>query len=308
MALRFGISIPQFVADGEFDPRAMSEYLARAEALGFESAWVGEQVFGTMPHLDPIETLTYAAACTETIRLGTAVIISPLRSPAHLAKAISTLDQLSRGRVEFGLATGGSFRPFSAFGIDNAAVVSRFTEGLRYMQALWTQPRVDFDGRFWQVTGAAMEPKPFQKPHPPVWFGGGHPEVVRRAVQLADGLIGAGSSTTEDFATIARTAREQLERNHRDSASFRLAKRVYLGVDDDGTRARQRVADALGQLYGYFGLRDVDRCAVAGTSEEVAAGLQVVADAGAELIVLNPLYDDAEQLERLTLEVLPAMQ
>jgi len=145
--------------------------MARAEALGFDSAWTQEQVLGSMPHLGPIETMTYAAACTERLRLGCAVFVLPLHSPVHLAKGLSTLDQLSRGRLEVGVGFGGR-RMFSAFAVDPDRLVTRFVEALQLMKALWTEPRVTFKGRFWRLDGAAMEPKPFQKPYPPVWFGG----------------------------------------------------------------------------------------------------------------------------------------
>src|SRR5262245_52478545 len=91
--VRFAISIPQFVADGDFDPSGMRAYLSRAEELGFDSAWTQEQVLGTIPHLSPLETMTYAAACTERMRLGCAVFVSTLHNPLHLAKSIATLDQ-----------------------------------------------------------------------------------------------------------------------------------------------------------------------------------------------------------------------
>src|SRR4029450_4721790 len=96
--MRFAISIPQFVRDGEFDPSRFRAYMAQAEALGFASAWTSEQNIGSMPTLSPLETMTYAAACTERIRLGCAVFVTPLHSPVHLAKDLSTLDQISRGR------------------------------------------------------------------------------------------------------------------------------------------------------------------------------------------------------------------
>src|SRR5919201_1611643 len=115
--MRFAICIPQFVEDGSFDPAALHHYLARAEELGFESAWTQEQVLGTMPNLGPLETLAYAAAVTTTIRLGCAVLITTLHSPVHLAKSVSTLDQLSRGRIDVGVGTGGR-RVFSAFGVE----------------------------------------------------------------------------------------------------------------------------------------------------------------------------------------------
>ena len=124
--IRWGISIPQYAVDGTFEPAALRSYLGRAEALGFESAWTLEQVMGTRPHLGPIEVMSYAAACTERLRLGCAVFVSSLHSPVHLAKSIATLDQLSRGRVEVGLGAGGRFRMFSAFGVDPETFVGRF--------------------------------------------------------------------------------------------------------------------------------------------------------------------------------------
>ena len=116
--MRFAISIPQFFEGGAFDPAAFRAYLTRAEALGFHSAWTQEQIIGSMPHLSPIEVMTYAAACTERLRLGCAVFVSPLHSPVHLAKSLSTLDQITRGRLEAGFGTGGRTRMFSAFGVD----------------------------------------------------------------------------------------------------------------------------------------------------------------------------------------------
>ena len=105
LAMKFAIAIPQFYADGEFDPAAFRAYLARAEELGFDSAWTQEAVLGAAPQLSPIETMTYAAACTERMRLGCVVFVSTLHSPVHLAKDLSTLDQLSRGRIEVGVGT-----------------------------------------------------------------------------------------------------------------------------------------------------------------------------------------------------------
>src|SRR5215470_4756942 len=167
----------------------MRAYLTRAEQLGFEGAWTQEQVMGTLPLLGSVEILSYAAACIERLRLGCAVLVTTLHSPVHLAKSLSTLDQLSRGRLEVGVGTGGR-RMFSAFGVDPETYVSRFTEGLALMQALWTEPQVTFKGRFWQLDDAAIEPKPFQKPAPPVWFGANQPPALRRAVRLGDGFFG----------------------------------------------------------------------------------------------------------------------
>jgi probable F420-dependent oxidoreductase len=305
--VRFAISIPQLVDDGTFDPAAMRRYLRRAEELGFESAWTQEQVLGRVPHLGPVETLSYAAACTERIRLGCAVFITTLHSPVHLAKSLATLDQLSRGRLNVGVGTGGPGRMFSAFGVDRQTYVARFTEGLELMRALWAEPEINFKGRFWQLEGAAMEPKPFQKPSPPVWFGGARPAALRRAVRLGDGFFGAGSSTTAQFAEQVQVVRDELARQDRDPASFPIAKRVYVAVDDDAARAHDRMAAALDRLYGFFRMGDMTPVSVFGTPDDCVRGLAEVADAGAEMIQLNPLFDDAEQMERLAADVVPAL-
>lgn len=231
--------------------------------------------------LSPLETLAYAAACTRRIRLGCAMLVSPLHNPVHLAKTIASLDQLSSGRVEIGLVTGGPSRMFSAFEVDPASFVARFSEGLRLMQRLWTQPRVDFDGRFWQLRNAPMEPKPVQKPHPPIWLGGSHPNSLRRAARLGHGFIGAGSSTTAQFAQQARIMREELQHQRRDPGSFTIAKRVYIAIDDNAETARDRIADALERRYSYFGLGNLAAVAVAGTADDCIAGLRDTAAAGA---------------------------
>src|SRR5579863_2290550 len=210
--MKFAIAIPQFYADGEFDPAAFRAYLARAEELGFESAWAQEQILGSgsWSQFSPLEAMTYAAACTERLRLGCVVFVSTLYSPVHLAKSLSTLDQLSRGRIEVGVGTGGRGRPFAAFGVDPRRYVARFTEGIELMKALWTQPRVSFDGEFWQLKDEAMEPKPAQKPYPPLWFGAAAEPALRRAVRHGDGFFGAGSTPTARFAEQVAVVRAAL--------------------------------------------------------------------------------------------------
>jgi probable F420-dependent oxidoreductase len=302
--VRFGICIPQFVEDGSFDPAALQRYLARAEELGFESAWTLEQVLGTVPNVGPLETLAYAAACTSKIRLGCAVLITTLHSPVHLAKSIASLDQLSRGRIEVGVGTGGR-RQFSAFGVDPETFVARFTEGLELMKACWTEREITFKGRFWQLEVAAMEPKPFQKPHPPIWFGGSAPAALRRAVRHGDGFFGAGSQTTAQFGAQVPVVREALEEQGR--TGFRINKRVYLAVDDDADRARERLSAALHRMYSVFGAGDLTPVTVYGQPDTVVEGLRQVADAGAEMILLNPLFDEADQMERLAAEVMPRL-
>jgi alkanesulfonate monooxygenase SsuD/methylene tetrahydromethanopterin reductase-like flavin-dependent oxidoreductase (luciferase family) len=236
--------------------------------------------------------------------LGCVVFVLPLHNPLHLAKGIASLDCLSQGRSEVGVVAGGRGRPFAAFGVDPDHPVARFNEALALMKACWTEPEINFDGNFWQLHGAAMEPKPVQKPYPPLWLGGNHPDALRRAVRVGDGFFGAGSQTTANFAEQVQVIRRELSEQGRDSGGFRIAKRVYIHVDDDLGVARRRIGAALAHHYGRGGLESV---AVAGPAELCAQELRAVANAGAELILLNPLVDDGEQMERLADEVVPRL-
>jgi probable F420-dependent oxidoreductase len=303
--MRFAISLPQYARDSRFDGDAFRAHLRRIEELSlFESAWVQEQVIGAAGSLAPIETLTYAAACTERLRLGCAVFVLPLHNPLHLAKAISSLDCLSHGRVEVGVAAGGRARPFAAFGIDPDRPVARFNEALALMKACWTEPEINFDGEWWKLEGASMEPKPAQKPYPPIWFGGSVPAGMRRAVRHGDGFMGAGSQTVAQFTEQVRVVREELSAQGREPDAFRIGKRVYVRVEDDAARGRQQLEDALTRHYGRSGWSEH---ILAGPAEDCIAGIRAVADAGAELIMLNPLVDEAEQLERLAADVIPPL-
>jgi probable F420-dependent oxidoreductase len=305
--MRFAIAIPQFYADGEFDPGQFRAYLSRAEELGFDSAWTQEAVLGSGAQFAPLEVMSYAAACTSRIRLGCTVFVTPLHGPVHLAKSLSTLDQLSRGRLDVGIGTGGKARPFAAFGLTSDRYVARFTEGLELMKALWTQPRVNFDGEFWQLSDAAMEPKPFQKPHPPVWFGASAEPSLRRAVRLGDGFFGAGSSTTAAFADQVEIVRQALDEAGQDAASFPIAKRIYVVLDDDAERGRERVNDAMARIYGRR-IPAIEAAAFGGTPADCVREANAVAAAGAEMILFTAVVDQLEQMERLAREVMPHIQ
>ncbi|MET7992289.1 LLM class flavin-dependent oxidoreductase [Amycolatopsis sp. NPDC005232] len=300
--MRYAIAIPQYYSDGSFDPGAFRDYLVRAQEAGFHSAWTQEAVFGRRPQLSPMEAMTFAAACTDTLRLGCTVFVSTLHIPAQLAKSTSSLDQLSRGRLEVGVGSGGKNRPFPAFGMRPERYLARFTEGVELLKQLWTQDSIDHDGEFWQLSGATITPRPFQKPHPPLWFGGSGPKALRRALDLGTGFFGAGSTPTADFAEQVRFVRAQ-----RDRPDFEIAKRVYLAVEADATRARERVNAELTALYG--GLPPaIEAAAIAGTPDDCVRAVREVIDAGAELILFTPLYDQARHADVIAKEIIPALR
>jgi alkanesulfonate monooxygenase SsuD/methylene tetrahydromethanopterin reductase-like flavin-dependent oxidoreductase (luciferase family) len=177
---------------------------------------------------------------------------------------------------------------------------------VKLMKALWTEPRVTFDGEFWQLKDAAMEPKPFTKPHPPLWFGAAGPAALRRAARMGDGFFGAGSSTTEAFAAQVRTVREALAAAGRAPGEFPIAKRVYISIDSDRDRARQRVNDRLAGIYGQR-IPAIEEAAIAGTADDCLRAAREVASAGAELILFTALHDQLEHAEQIAAEIIPRL-
>jgi probable F420-dependent oxidoreductase len=306
LPLEFGVSIPQTFPDRPVDPGFIRDYLARAEALGFGSVWVVEPLLGTIPSLEPVELLTYAAALTTRVRLGAAVLLTALRSPVHLAKSLATLDHLSGGRLTVGVGLGGNPAIYPAFGMSAERRAARFTEGLRLMKRLWTEPRVTFAGDFWTLSDIAMEPKPVQRPHPPLWFGAHHPNALRRTVELGDGFMGAGSLGTANFAEEVRTLRGLLEQAGRDPAAFPIGKRVYIAVDRDRARAGKRLSEWFAAFYRRPEM--AEQVSVWGSVQECVDGLAEVVRAGARLVMLNPVFDDREHLEQFAAEIVPKLR
>ncbi len=307
--MRYSIAIPQFDYD-TFDAAGLRSFLARAEELGFEGGWALEQIAGEAPLLAPLELLAWCAAGTERLRLGVAVLVTSLHDPLQLASSVTAVDRLSHGRLDVGVGSGGGSRRFAAFGVEQASYISYFTEGLELMKAAWSdEPRVTFHGRFRDVDGLPIQPKPVQRPHPPIWFGGSAPKALARAVRHGDSFMGAGSSTTEAFAGAVSVVRHELERQRKDPARFTIGKRVYLMVDDDAARARERVLAGLRRIYGT--MPGVEAVPVSGTPDDVARGLREVIDAGAEYLLLNPVgagvAENREQMERLAAEVIPRL-
>src|SRR5919109_1699242 len=240
-SVRCGIAIPQDFIDGPLDIALLHTFLARAEALGYESAWVQEQIVGPVPILEPVTVLTYAAALTRTLRLGTSVMLTVWRNPIQLSKSLTSLDLLSQGRLTVGVGLGNQRPEDAAFGVPLGRRARRFVEGIEVMKALWTQPAATFAGEYWQLAGIAQEPKPVQRPHPPLWFGAREPAALRRAVRLGNGWMGAGSSSNADFKAQAASLRGFLDDAKRDPSTFTVSKRVYIAVDANKSRAEERL-------------------------------------------------------------------
>ena len=136
--LRLGLSLPQSFPDERIDHGYLREYIRKAEALGFEDAWLTESILNPNFNLEPVTYLAYLAAVTERIRLGVAVIILNTRNPVQLAKSLATLDQLSKGRLTVGIGLGAGTQNYAAFGVPAERRVARFEEAIEVVKALWT--------------------------------------------------------------------------------------------------------------------------------------------------------------------------
>jgi probable F420-dependent oxidoreductase len=184
------------------DPQTAVAVAQAAEAAGFESLWAGEHVVLPEPQvppsplpprapiLDPVVSLTLLAAHTTRVKLGTGIIILPQRNPLVLAKELASLDVVSNGRLVFGIGVGYLKPEFDALGIPFDHKGARTVDYLRAMLAIWTQEQPSHEGRFTSFAGVQAFPRPVQKPHPEIVFGGHTPEAFRRAIAHASGWYG----------------------------------------------------------------------------------------------------------------------
>ena len=197
-AIALGMSLPHRSPDA-IDMEAVRQVAQRAEALGFRDLWVTENTLDHVVSFDPMVILTYAAAVTTAIRVGVSVAVLPVHHPILVAHQVATLDYASQGRAILGVGLGRDHH-YVQFQVPREHRVRRFREGVELIKALWTEPVVTYRGSIFQLEGGTMPLKPVQRPHPPIWFGGGHPDALRRAAVIGDAWMGAGGSSTADFA------------------------------------------------------------------------------------------------------------
>lgn len=294
-SISFGFSLPHRSPD-PIDVTLVREVAQRADALGFRDLWVTENTLDHVFCLDSVAALTYAAAVTTRIRLGVSVMVLPLHHPIHVAHQIATLDYLSNGRAILGAGLGRDSH-YAEFQIPRERRVRRFRECVDVITALWIQPEVTYNGSIFQVHGATMPLKPVQKPRPPIWLGGNHPDAIRRAVKIADGWMGSGASSAAAFARSVATLKTELNGAGRDPANFPISKRVFLSVHERADVARAELQRWFSTVYKRS--EGTDALGLSGTPEQIRAGLEELVANGANHLLLNPVCRQAEQLEIL---------
>ncbi|MYF09863.1 MAG: LLM class F420-dependent oxidoreductase [Gammaproteobacteria bacterium] len=192
--MRYGYVVPNNF--GVADPNELVRLGVRAEALGFDSLWVNHHVLnvgyvrdrlGELPYHDALVMLTWLAAKTSRVTLGTSVLVMPYLHPMSLAKHLATLDHLSGGRLVVGLGVGSLPEENAALGVPYESRGAFCNEFLQVLRLLWTESGASFTGQHFSFTDLISSPKPLQKPHPPIVIGGNRPPALRRAARFGDG-------------------------------------------------------------------------------------------------------------------------
>lgn len=289
------------------DRNATRANAQRAEALGFDSLWVGDHIAFHVPIADSLTTLAFAAGVTERITLGTAVYLLPLRHPTLIAKSTATLDLLSGGRLVLGVGVGGEFPPeFGAVGVPVKERGSRADEAIAVVRRLWTEDRVAHEGRHFQFGAVTVAPKPLRVP--PIWVGGRADAAMRRAGRVGDGYIShmcAAEKYRENLELIAATAGES---GRGEELPFTPAAFLFTFLEDRYEVAHEKASSLLGMIYARDFREASKKYCLLGRPEDCLEQLRAFAQAGCRHFILAPLSDPAAFAERAAAEILPGLR
>jgi probable F420-dependent oxidoreductase len=237
--VHLGVGVP--VSGAWATPANIRRVATLSEELGYHSLWTFQRLlhpvdeeWGSAYHgvLDPVVTLGYVAALTSRIRVGLAVVNLPYYAPIVLSKELTTLDIVSEGRLDVGLGLGWAPPEFEAVGVPRSGRGARAEEFVRYLTTTWTEPEPEFHGEFYTLPRSRVDPKPVQRPHPPILMGGSAEVALRRVGRIADGWI---SSSRTDLTAIGQSigvVRASAEEAGRDPARLRFIVRGVVKLMD----------------------------------------------------------------------------
>jgi probable F420-dependent oxidoreductase len=308
----YGLAIRNFVGPGEVpDIDAIYTYAQRAEALGFESLWAWDHILlgvePSFPLSDSITTLGAVAARTTRIKLGTGVLVLPLRNPVVAAKALGSLDVISKGRLVLGVAAGWYAREFDAVGIPFKQRGRLFERNLDILMKLWTEERVTLKADEHNLREAVMVPRTAQKPRPPILVGGYVDAVLKRAGTKGDGWLTyfyTPESFTKGWEKVKAFAREAGRDPKQLTSTNQLA--IYVGRDREQTTADMRQWLSTEWDVAAWSESTIEH-AIHGSAEQCVEQLRAHAKTGVDRIILIPYRYEAEQVERIAKEVLPKL-
>ncbi len=322
---RYGLSLPnRGVLFGVTSVDELLEVSEQAEASGlFDSVWVGDSLFAK-PRLESLVLLAALAARTRRVRLGTCCLSTfPLRDPLFLAAQWAALDHVSHGRMILGACVGGSLprekaeAEFAAFKVKLGERGPRLEEGITLLRRLWTEDRVSHHGRFWDFDDLTLEPKPVQKPCPPIWIATNpKPELapahvmdraLRRVGLLADGWMTDNTPVArfaERWSLIRRVAGEA----GRPAESMESALHLMVNINDDRQAAFEEAVKFLHSYYSPAMTREyIESWLACGPPAAVIDKIRAYVEAGCTTPILRfASWDQKGQLARAVAEVLPA--
>lgn len=312
MSVAWGLALQNFVGPGATpDPGAILAYAERAEALGFESVWAWDHVIlgvdPAFPILEATGILTAIAARTRRLKLGTGVLVLPLRNPTLAAKTLSTLDVISGGRLILGVAAGWYAREFDAVGVPFRQRGRLFERNLEVLTRLWTEDRVTLQVDELNLRDAVMRPRPVQRPRPPILIGGYVDAVLRRVARLGDGWLTyfyTPESYRRAWAKITAFAREV----GRDPATLTGTNQlaIYVGPSREATEAPLRHWLQTEWDVAAWSESTIEH-AIRGSVDECVEQLRAHVAAGVHRIILIPYRYQPEQVELIAREVLPRL-
>ena len=280
----------------------IGEFARRAEDLGYDRITVGEHIMDgnpPRPTMMGIPAMAAAAGTTSRVRVLTGIVIAPLYHPVMLAKMVSILDQISDGRLDFGIGISGqrdTRAEFDALEIPVNTRGRRTDEMLRVMKDLWTAENVSHHGRFFNFDDVTLLPKPVQEPYPPIWVAGRSDAAIRRAAVTGDGWYPYLFTVNRIRRTNA-SVREMAEHSGRDLARFHWGLNQPTAIDDDPDKALQTAIAHVGQRYVTpdRSAEDIARAlCVTGNAEDCIGAIQERVDAGVRDFVFGFLAGEPE--------------
>ncbi len=311
-ATTFGIAMRNFQAYPQLpDAGALIEYGVRMEELGYESVWVWDHILlGVDPHFPIIESLsllTAVAARTGTIKLGTGILVLPLRNPLVLAKQLSSIDHISNGRLILGMASGWYKREFDAVGIDFTQRGRIMDRNLEIMTRLWQEDMVKGEYPPHNLRNSVMFPKPVQNPRPTILIGGYVDRVLRRAAVAGDGWL-TYFYTPDGFARSWNKVRAFAEEAGKDPDSLENCNQLPIAVGK-----RDAVAGPMDEwLHSEWDFaswsESTPESAIVGSVDECVEQLQAHIDAGVQRIIFVPYRYEMEQVEIIAREIVPRLK
>lgn len=289
------------------DREGVLDTARKVEDLGFDSIWVGDHVSFYVPIHESLTLLSFVAAATSRVRIGTGVYLLPLRHPTTTAKVTSTLDVLSGGRLDLGIGVGGEFPPeFEACGVPVRERGSRADESIEILRKLWSGEKVGHDGKKFQFGPVALAPKPLQQAGPPLIIGGRKAPAFRRAGRLGDGYI-SHMCSSEMYAENMEAIRGHARDAGRSDVPFRSDAFLFTILDDDYDAALGRAATTLQMIYNRPFEEAARKYCLLGRPEDCLEQLAAFTKSGARRFVLSPLMAADEFFER-SAKMLPELR